>query len=118
MSENKQDRAGLIIQGPLFSYGRTAKTAHIDFKHVSHNDCINFDCTDNIFRYAMDCKIPTVYVSWISDDTSNLESLTAHLDHFHILKIEDETPMIKARGEVITGNNKYRQIYSSYHGLI
>jgi hypothetical protein len=116
--ENKQERVGLIIQGPLFSYGRTAKTAHIYFEQVSHNDCINFDCTQNIVRYALDCKIPTVYVSWVSDDTSNLESLTAHFDHFHILKIEDETPMIKARGEVITGNNKYRQIYSSYHGLI
>jgi hypothetical protein len=118
MSKNEKERPGLIIQGPLFSYGRTAKTAHIEFKQISHNDCVNFDCTDNIIRYALDCKIPTVYVSWVSDDTSNLGSLTAHLDHFHILKIADETPIIKARGEVIAGNNKLRQIYSTYHGLM
>lgn len=111
-------KAGLVIQGPLYSYGRTAKSASITFDKVSHDDCVNFHCEENIIRYAHECDIPTVYVSWIDDDTSHLELKTAHLDHFHILKINDDTPKIKPRGEVITGNNKYRQIYSTYRGLL
>jgi hypothetical protein len=115
MTENV--KIGVVIQGPLLSRGRTGQTANIGFFQVMQSDVVDYDCTPNIVelfsQYSHEFD-DIVCVTWDTEDTSELE---AKIGKQAIMSIADTTPILPAKGTIITGNNKYRQFLSTLKGL-
>ncbi|MFN2289503.1 MAG: hypothetical protein ABR578_14330 [Chromatocurvus sp.] len=113
------DLIGIVIQGPLVSTGRTGRTAKVGFGNVTPDDIVSFDCFSLIAslferygkRYQMVCVV------WDTDPEERRQALKKLLPPGAVLEISDDTRPIAAKGEVIPGNNKYRQIRSSLAGF-
>jgi hypothetical protein len=110
-------KVGVVIQGPLLSRGRTGATAHIEFFKVTQSDIVDYNCIANISnlfsRYRHEFH-DFVCVTWNTENTSQLES---DIGKQAVMSIADTTPFQQAKSSVITGNNKYRQFYSTLKGL-
>jgi hypothetical protein len=113
------DLIGIVIQGPLISTGRTGRTSNISFESVTCADIVSFDCVSLIVslveRYGKQCQM--VCVVWDEDPEERRQDLKGRLPPGVVLEISDNTRPIAAKGDIIPGNNKYRQIRSSLAGF-
>ena len=110
---------GLLIQGPLMSKGRTGATANIPFNSVKDEHVVDYDCIHNISNLYEKYKEVFDYivcVTWGDQDKALLTRLRGVLPDKNILLIDDTTECIAPKGNVIQGNNKYRQMLSVLKG--
>jgi hypothetical protein len=120
IKENLSDEFGLLIQGPLISVGRSGLTGGIGFSDVNESHVIEFNCIENI-QEIFDTFSPyfkaMVCVIWENEDQENINLLQKKIGRENTLIIQDQTRRINSKGEVIPGNNKYKQFFSSMKGV-
>lgn len=111
-------RVGVVIQGPLMSRGRTGKTASVPFNRVSTEHIQTFDCVDLVAEQFLqfESQLEIVCVTWRSESAELLGELSRRIPG-RILAIDDTTTALPAKGTVVPGNNKYRQILSTLRGV-
>jgi|TARA_Y100000389_G_scaffold166278_1_gene170901 hypothetical protein len=112
-------KPGIVIQGPLISKGRVPRTEHIKIPDLKETDVVEFNCVDQILEI---CKIysndlPIVISTWNTEDEDLIKRLQK-INHKNVklLLLEDKTPQVQAVGTTVSGNHKYRQIYSTFKG--
>lgn len=114
-----KNRYGVVIQGPLRSFGRSGRTANIPFSQVKAEDVLNFFSVPSIVSYFQRfghlAKI--ICVVWDDEEDEDVEVLKGIVGLDNVKVIKDETRPVSASGGVIPGNNKYRQFYSTLKGL-
>lgn len=111
-------KTGLIIQGPLISYGRTGKAISTPLKNLTQSDLVNFNCLENIgniYKKYSD-KLDIVCVVWDSEPPELMAMLLKYIPSNAVVLARDKTPKIKPKSSLIPGNNKYRQFLSSSIG--
>ena len=113
-------KIGLIIQGPLVSYGKTGKTiVYTPLQLVkSKNSMKNFDCVENVKNILDSSKKTfheTLLVTW--EDKNMAESLNS--SNVLILKDEDK---FKGKVTSLSGprnwNNVFKQAKTTYEGVL
>lgn len=114
-----EQRAGIVIQGPLVSTGRTGRTGSIGFRDVTRDDIVSFDCVPLIARLfeRYGARHDLICVVWQSDPEERKQALRRALPPGAVHVIADDTRTLPEKGPVIPLNNKYRQIRSSLAGF-
>ena len=114
-----EKRIGIVLQGPLISRGRTGSTAQVGFSKVTNEDVVDYNCIPLIKKmfdlYSKEYEI--VCVIWDSEPDALKVELRRVVPEEAVVIIGDDTRYLPARGQVIPGNNKYRQIKSSLAGF-
>lgn len=114
----EKNKIGLVIQGPLYSPGRSGANAHISEAELIEEDLVKYNCVHNIiklfseFRHQFD---EMLFVKWDTDNSSLLESKINKND---ILNISDEAPnLAQKKNTILKIDNINRQFYSTLIGL-
>ena len=110
---------GLIVQGPLVSEGRTGETVLVPARDVGPEHIVRFNCLsvlqDYVSRFGKTMEI--CLVVWKED----FEHYQSEIERFglmpFILVLEDKSKKIAPRRGLLPMNNKYRQFFSTLHGL-
>lgn len=113
-------KIGLVIQGPLVSKGRTGSTVHIPFDQVKEGDVVEYNCVDNIINVYdayTSVFVEIICVVWDDEDPALVKELIDSIGSENVYPVKDITKKITPRGQIIGGNNKYRQIYSTLKGV-
>ncbi|MDC0236201.1 hypothetical protein OAK10_04895 [Candidatus Pelagibacter sp.] len=112
-------KPGIIIQGPLISKGRVPRSESIKIPDLKETDVVEFNCVDQIIeiceKYSK--NFPIVIATWQTEDKRLISRLEKIKDiNVSIILLEDITPKIPSVGGVVSGNHKFRQIYSTLKG--
>ncbi len=110
---------GLVIQGPLVSYGRkSGRTAHIGWRHILEKDWVQYDCRENIrtiikdFGYLFEHIVISTWKNEIqSDDSWDRATLIASDDEMLPKKYRKDQ-----EGRAVP-DNRFRQMYSTLVGV-
>ena len=114
------NEVGLLIQGPLISVGRSGLTGDIGFSDVDESHIIEYSCIENIqeiFETFSSHFKEIVCVIWQNEDQEKINLLQKKIGIENVLIIKDQTRRINSKGEIIPGNNKYKQFFSSMKGV-
>jgi len=117
MSDDLYKKVAVIIQGPIISKGRTAKTRDLPVEQVTDADVVTYDCSQNVADMISGINGRfgrAICVTWASEDVSNI---VRQVGAEAVLQIPDTTRTLDARNHIIPGNNKYRQFTSMLAGL-
>lgn len=114
-----KNKYGVIIQGPLHSFGRTGRTANITAGKVKSKDVVTYLAIPNIINYFERFRdlVEIVCVVWDDEECCDIDFLGECVGPENIKIIKDETQFIPAREGLVSGNNKYRQFFSVLKGL-
>jgi hypothetical protein len=114
------NEVGLLIQGPLISVGRSGLTGGVGFSDVNESHIIKYNCIENIleiFETFSPYFKEIVCVVWQNEDQEKINLLQKKIGKANVLIIKDQTKRINSKGEIIPGNNKYKQFFSSMKGV-
>ena len=103
----------------MTSTGRTGATGHIPLEKVNSSDVVKFDAVQTIARnYAkLAHEYEVVCVNWDSEHAERVEALQETIPEGDFLLARDNTRGLPAKGVVLAGNNKYRQVFSTALGF-
>ena len=112
-------KPGIVIQGPLTSKGRVPRSESIKIPDLKETDVVEFNCVDQIIEICEKYSkiFPIVIATWKTEDKKLISKLEKITDiNVCLLLLEDKTPKIPSVGKVVSGNHKFRQIYSTLEG--
>lgn len=113
-----QPRIGLVIQGPLISKGRSGKTGHIGFRDVTNRDVVDYDCVDSITNISEQVpeNIFAIVSTWSNQSKVSRDKIASLFGIDRVLSL-DEPKSGPDRGEIIAGNNAYRQFWGTLQAI-
>lgn len=112
-------KPGIVIQGPLISKGRVPRSESIKIPDLKETDVVEFNCVDQIIEICEKYSkiFPIVIATWKTEDKKLISKLEKITDiNVCLMLLEDMTPKIPSVGKVVSGNHKFRQIYSTLKG--
>ena len=117
--KNNLLKPGIVIQGPLISKGRVPRSESIKIPDLKESDVVEFNCVDQIIKICETYSkhFPIIISTWKTEDVKLIKRLEKIKHHnVKIVLLEDITPELQAVGTIVTGNHKFRQIYSTLKG--